>query len=52
MKLIPTIICFAGIIVGWNTLAILRDSGKTLDIEYRTVHKLYCAKHPNHHHCQ
>lgn len=52
MKCIPTIICFIGIIVGWNTLAVLRDNGKLIDIEYRTVHKAYCIKHPTHHHCQ
>ena len=52
MKHLPLIICGIGVIIGWNTLAILRDNGRTLDIEYRTVHKLYCMKHPQHHHCQ
>jgi hypothetical protein len=52
MKLIPTAICAFAVIIGWNTLAVLRDNGKLIDTEYRAVHQLYCIKHPNHHHCK
>ena len=52
MKHLPWILCGISIIIGWNTLAILRDNGKLIDTEYRRVHQLYCIKHPNHSHCK
>jgi hypothetical protein len=52
MKQLSWILCGISIIIGWNTLAILRDNGKLIDTEYRAVHKLYCIKYPNHSHCQ
>ncbi len=52
MKYVPVILCGISFIIGWNVLAILRDNGKLIDTEYRAVHKLYCTKYPNHHHCK
>ena len=51
MKHLPWIVCGFSVIIGWNVLAVLRDN-KSIDIQYRTVHQLYCMKHPQHHHCK
>jgi len=51
MKQAAWIVCGLSVIIGWNVLAILGDN-KSIDIQYRTVHQLYCVEHPQHHHCK